>query len=579
MPHVFIDFLFSKSMDFESGGRKQEVPTAVRIKTFFSSIPLWCDAFVTHDLETGWQSPSVDWLNGFSADHPDLPGWCCHTLAMGTLTNEEENNQLLIYKVMLPKSHAGRMIRVEDQESASTEDICDPPDDYQAFELLAAVPHEGNVDRIRSMPQTGHLLATKSEGAAIHVFEVSSLLSQSSQDRCVVDEGDEDCGQQQLRHVCSTSTDSSGAASGPAPQEAGMCWSAEHKGLLLSTCQNGLLALYDLGSSSGSVLNVNSIFDGHGGQTVNDVAFAGSWSPHLFGSVGDDGCVCIWDLRLGRTLPGSGSSSSTGCTDRRTNYVQRWQAHGTGGRGEMHKEVNGIAFSQLRPNSVATGGNDGMIKLWDLRKQPSSVSVILVGSTGGTSVAGGTPVEASCLPEKVLPSHRSPVFQLSWCPHHASVLASCDIRGLVYVWDVSCDREGETEDLRSNAKADTRHKSDIEKRVDPIPKRPELRMIQAGHACQVTDLSWCPDGSRGRMLLATVSAAYSAEEEAEEQDTYVDLTRSAAREGLVLNGVQHPGPKAEMEQEQTLIQDHNVQIWRPSEDLFYSEISAPDILI
>jgi hypothetical protein len=95
-------------------------------------------------------------------------------------------------------------------------------------------------------------------------------------------------------------------------------------------------------------------------------------------------------------------------------------------------------------------------------------------------------------------------------------------------------------------------------------------MIQAGHANQVTDLSWCPDSSRGIFMLASVSAAYE-EEEGDDQETYVDMTRSASAQSA--QGILQSGPRQHQhmngeDDDEAFIQDHNVQIWRPSEDLF-----------
>ncbi len=232
------------------------------------------------------------------------------------------------------------------------------------------------------------------------------------------------------------------------------------------------------------------------------MASPGSWSPNLFGSVGEDGSACLWDSRLG----GSGLGGAPAAP------VQQWRAHGM--KGRSGRPANGIAFSQLRPHVVATGGKDGMVRLWDIR-----------GGSEGTSGSGGLPGTSGML-LKTLPSHHNTVTQLAWSPHRAGILASCDIRGLVYVWDMDTSGGTQAVAARSSRRAVQGPSA------APLPMRPELRMIYPGHAREVNDVSWCPDGDRGALVLATVSSAFEQEGEA------------------------------------VALQDANVQVWRPSADMF-----------
>ena len=116
---------------------------------------------------------------------------------------------------------------------------------------------------------------------------------------------------------------------------------------------------------------------------------AGSWGPDLFGSVGEDGSACLWDLRLG------GSSSRTATP------VRQWQAHSEGGSACPSES---ISFSPLSSNVVATGGADGKVKVWDLR----SGSGDAVDAQSMTGRPGSV---------KVLPTHRNPVLQVLGSGH------------------------------------------------------------------------------------------------------------------------------------------------------------------
>ncbi len=84
-------------------------------------------------------------------------------------------------------------------------------------------------------------------------------------------------------------------------------------------------------------------------------------------------------------------------------------------------------MSPLRPDELATCGDDGCVKLWDTRR--------VIGSSPSASGAGQG-ARSDARPLMLLPSHREPVLQLAWSPHRKGVLASSDSRGLVFVWDV-----------------------------------------------------------------------------------------------------------------------------------------------
>lgn len=110
-------------------------------------------------------------------------------------------------------------------------------------------------------------------------------------------------------------------------------------------------------------------------------------NPHLFGSVGFEKRLLIWDTR---------SSSSTA-------PAQVVEAH------EM--EVNCLAFNPKNEYLVATGSADKSVVLRDLRKLAT--------------------------PLHTLSNHTEEVFQIGWSPKNDSILASCGADRRVMVWDLS----------------------------------------------------------------------------------------------------------------------------------------------
>ncbi|PWZ56571.1 hypothetical protein Zm00014a_031834 [Zea mays] len=124
----------------------------------------------------------------------------------------------------------------------------------------------------------------------------------------------------------------------------------------------------------------------HHDGVVEDVA----WHlrhEYLFGSVGDDYHLLIWDLR----------------SPAPTKPVQSVVAH--------QGEVNCLAFHPFNEWVVATGSTDKTVKLFDLRKIDTSLHTF------------------DC--------HKEEVFQVGWSPKNETILASCCLGRRLMVWDLS----------------------------------------------------------------------------------------------------------------------------------------------
>lgn len=165
---------------------------------------------------------------------------------------------------------------------------------------------------------------------------------------------------------------------------------------------------------------------GHTGE-VTDVSCHGT-QPHILVSSSATGQCALWDLRVK-----SGAVSG---------LQQHVPPRHIGG-------VNTIAFHPRASFQVATGGNDGVVKLWDIR----SWKDVEVGAYS---------------------YHNKPVLRVNWAPFDDCVFGSSGEDGLVCIWDLN--RGVET---RSDAGE------------EGVPK--ELAFVHAGHASCVPDFDWCPN--------------------------------------------------------------------------------------
>ncbi len=167
----------------------------------------------------------------------------------------------------------------------------------------------------------------------------------------------------------------------------GLSWSPFNAGHLLSGSDDAQICMWDTFAAGRQhrVLDALQIYTGHTG-VVEDVAWHAQ-HPHLFGSVGDDKALLLWDTRR---------PPADACS-------HKVQAHAA--------EVNCLAFNPKNEFILATGSADKSVALFDIRN---------LGERLHTFEA-----------------HTEEVFQLSWSPAHETVLASCGADRRLMVWDLA----------------------------------------------------------------------------------------------------------------------------------------------
>lgn len=244
-------------------------------KIWKKNTPFLYDLVMTHALE--WPSLTVQWMPDVS--RPEGKDYTVHRLILGTHTSsaegQQEPNALMIAHVQLPCDDARTDSRKYDDETG----------EYGGFggvsgkiQIKLQIPHEGEVNRARYMPQNPCVIATKTPGADVLIFDYTKHSSTPN-----------------LNEPCNPEL----RLTGHTKEGYGLSWNANKAGLLLSSSEDGTVCQWDIsaGSKDNRKLSANVVYRKHTG-IVEDVAWH-MLHDKLFGSVGDDRAIMMY-VGMGR---------------------------------------------------------------------------------------------------------------------------------------------------------------------------------------------------------------------------------------------------------------------------------------
>ncbi|KAI8866248.1 WD40 repeat-like protein [Ramicandelaber brevisporus] len=336
-------------------------------KIWKKNSPFLYDTLVTHAFD--WPTLTCQWFP--DVERPSNAGYSVHRLLTGTHTSDGEPNYLQIVRVELPNDDT-----LADEDGAAGDMDVDGRNKPTAaaarckITITQKIPHEGEPNRARYMPQNPDLIATKAVNGQVLLFDRTKapLMPKTADAPC----------KPELRLL------------GHTAEGYGLDWHPLKEGHLISAAGDKSICYWDIRGMSGkeqSTMEPLHVFKHHT-KSVSDVA----WHPMhtcMFASVGDDGQLCMWDIRDTKS-----SHPRSKVTD----------AH----RGE----INAVSFNPSSEFLFATGGaNDCIVALWDLRNMKNSLHQ--------------------------LEGHREAVQQLSWSPHNPTILGSSSSDRRVHVWDIS----------------------------------------------------------------------------------------------------------------------------------------------
>lgn len=300
-------------------------------KIWKKNAPYLYDLVVTHALE--WPSLTVQWFP--DVERPTGKNYHLKRLLLGTHTSDNEQNYLQIATVQLPNGEEQVDADKFDEErgefgghlGSGAGQAC-------RITIVQKIPHEGEVNRARFMPQNPCVIGTKTVSGQVHIFDYTKHPSMPAANATVNPD---------LRLV------------GQTGEGFGLAWSPLEKGLILSASSDQTVCLWDIqqGNKTNKTLNPLAVFKGHE-AFVEDVAWS-TINADLFASVGDDRVLAVWDKR---------------------NTAQ--PQHSV--RDAHQAEINCVAFCPGNGNLLATGSADRNVSLWDLRNLKSPLHSLVQSS-------------------------------------------------------------------------------------------------------------------------------------------------------------------------------------------------------
>ena len=330
-------------------------------------------------------------------------------LYLSEQTDGTESNKLVLVTAEMTKPRLGLHDTITTWgEQAHSKNISKP---------VKTVVHPGEVNRVLDLPHHPNIVVTHSDTPLVYVWNFDSQKDRTGdRDRNVESKPDLTLvGHEQNAEFALGVSDVNPLVASGGKDKKVLIWGMED----YVTSRLG----------AGGRLHARVELTGHA-KTVEDVTFMPG-GLHQLASVADDYSLLFWDTREGVSPVAS---------------VTR--AHG-------NKDVHCCDWSELSPNLVVTGAQDGGVKVWDRRNLKKSLAF--------------------------LNHHTKAVMNVEWSPHDNGVLATGADDGLVCVWN-----------LHAGSQLPSEGSGPSSKRLK-VAAQEELMFQHAGHQSPVADFCWNPD--------------------------------------------------------------------------------------
>ena len=331
-----------------------------------------------HRLELDWPCLSFDFLEGSSSSDEKLRYPLSTCVVAGTQADRPDKNKLYVMRwhglSRLPKEEADS----DDSESESESDEDDAQDAQLSFR---AINHPGCVNRVRSMPQAPHVVATwGGDEGKVYIWNVQKELEAVS-------------GAASTRNFSEPNTPPIFTFAGHEDEGYAMAWNPASTGQLITGDNRG--GMFRWNPAQGGGWSVDSVRSGgEGGKAVEDVQFkkTGLGAVNTLGVCGGGGFVAIADLRENRVVAAINDAHDGGA------------------------DVNVLSWNPNVGELLLTGADDGSFKVWDARN-----------------------FQAGALAN--FHWHKEAIVSVDWHPTDDAVLAVASADDSVSLWDMSLEAD------------------------------------------------------------------------------------------------------------------------------------------
>jgi ribosome assembly protein RRB1 len=336
----------------------------------------------------------------------------------------------------------------DDEDSDSEDEDGNVEDD--AVLTFRSIPHSGAVNRIRaqniSLPYSTHApeppegkyhVASFSENGRVYIFDIAPHLASLQSPASFTAAG--------LNNKPIYDVSAHKRAEGFA-----LAWSAPIPNAtttrLLSGDVHSKIYMTNM-TQSGFETSSGVPFASHT-NSIEDIQWSPT-EPTVFGSVSSDRSLRIWDIRV---------------RDRKSVVVAP-EAH--------DGDINVMSWNTSASSSylVLTGGDEGGLKVWDLRNMKPSKS--------STSAGKSTPVAS-------FNWHKSPITSVEWHPTEDSCFAASSADDSVTLWDLSVELDDEERGQTVQQMVTKDGRKDLTAQVPP-----QLLFVHQGQK-EIKEIHWHP---------------------------------------------------------------------------------------
>jgi ribosome assembly protein RRB1 len=240
-------------------------------------------------MQLEWPALSFDVIrDSLGQDRRTFP----HTLFMvaGTQASSAKLNYLAVMKVAnlsSGKQHGRDKGNESDEDAMALEGESDEEEEEEKEDAVLhvrRVAHTGGINRVRSMPQQSHIVASWSDSAQVQIWDLSSFLLELEK---AESEPAGSSNKNKIQKVAARQVHTHSS------EGFAVDWSAVHEGRLVSGDCRSKIHVWE--PSSGGKWGVGAALKGHEGS-VEDL----QWSPTegtVFASASVDRTIRIWDTR------------------------------------------------------------------------------------------------------------------------------------------------------------------------------------------------------------------------------------------------------------------------------------------